>query len=120
MSLQNESPFSRTAFFRIFFRWRIEGTAAFTFLLPLFLLIAAVLPLQYESQVIVERKPAPFAFHSSNIEFDMTRFTSETQRNVSILRSRYMLNQWAEALYGKEIQGREREKIIARLKKHLA
>ena len=82
------------------------------------LLIAWRTPLQYESQAILERKPpkiTPVVSKQDDETFDVYRLTSESQRSVTLFKSRPMMEAWLDAIGLKPATPRQRERELAKL-----
>jgi|GEM_PF-3336393 len=123
MPLQNNSPITVTGLVRILFRRR--RAAVITFLVSLLagLALAWLKPLSYESQAILERKPAKISPQLSpreGEEFDVYRLTSESQRSVALLKSRYLLTQWFDALGLPSTSPEDKEHEMNRLRSTLS
>ncbi len=107
-----------TGLLRILFRWK-RAALWTSGLLALAGLVAAVArPLAYEAQAILERKPAklsPLMNSKEGEEFDVYRLTSESQRSVALLKSRYMLGRWYDAIGLPAHTPLERERGMNRL-----
>ena len=115
---------SVTGLLRIFFRWKRFGLFSLAACLLLTVVIAVARPLSYESQAILERKPARLSpqFGKSGEEFDVYRLTSESQRGATLMKSRYLLGQWYETLNAADIASQspqQQEKGIHRLSSSL-
>jgi uncharacterized protein involved in exopolysaccharide biosynthesis len=107
-----------TGLLRIAFRWKKAGLLAFFSLLGLGLALAWGMPLLYESEAILERKPikiTPVVSKQDDEEFDVYRLTSESQRNVALLKSHYIMEQWLDAIGLKPDSPRQKEHDIAKL-----
>ncbi len=89
---------SLTGLLRIFFRWKQIGTRVFLGSLLVGMVLAWIIPLRYEARITVERKPAKMTNTVISQEFDVTRLTSENQRILALLKSRFLMLQWLDAL----------------------
>jgi len=102
--------------------WRQAGLYAFVTCFVLGGAVALVRPLQYESQAILERKPvrlAPQLDPKEGEEFDVYRLTSESQRCVALMKSRYMLELWYDALRLPARSPLQKERGMGQLKETL-
>ncbi len=118
MSRLNKNELSVTGLLRILFRWKNSGLLAFTALFVLTVMAALAQPLVYESQVILERKPAkvtPQLAKDQDDQFDVYRLTSESQRSVALLKSRYLMEKWLDTLGIKAKDSPARERELAKL-----
>jgi len=122
MRSANSADVNLTALLRIVFRWRREGLFALAVIGALSLLFAVFKPLQYEAQVILERKPSRFSLQPQVVqsgEFDVGRLTSETQRSLALLKSRFLLERWLDALGLAPVKPTKKEKALERLYRSL-
>lgn len=105
---------------RILLRWRKYGAAVFMVFSSLGVLCSLKLPPRYEAQAIIEKRAPPVSTKISADEFSMTRFTSETQRSVTLLKSPQMTQAWLSALGMLPSDTAEMEKEVKRFQGSLA
>ncbi len=109
-----------TGLLRVLFRWKYLGLFALALLLALTCEAGLVWPLKYESQVMLERKPNQVNMQENRQEsFDLNRLTSESQRSVALLKCRYMMEHWLDALGITSQTPADREKELKRLYRSL-
>lgn len=108
-----------TALFRILFRWKIPALTVLSASLAVGTITALVWPLKYEAQVTIEQKPTKTSPTILPMEFDVTRLTSENQRTIAILKSRYFLEEWMKDIGIESSDTDDREKKLKKLNKSL-
>lgn len=111
-----------TGLLRIAFRWKRAALVTFSLILAIGLLIAWRTPLSYQSQSILERKPpkiTPVLSKQDDETFDVYRLTSESQRSVTLFKSRAMMEAWLDAIGIKPRTPLERERELAKLEHSL-
>lgn len=108
-----------TGLLRIAFRWKWPGLTAFGAILIGGLILAATWPLKYDAQITIEREPAKISFRPLDSQFDVTRFTSENQRTIALLRSRYLTQQWLDAIGIRPSSAKATERALKKLSKSL-
>lgn len=86
------------ALLRIFFRWKVSALVMFLASFGAGVFTAYRMPLYYEAEATVENKPLRVSAQRSATDFDMTRLTSDNQRNLAILKNRYLLERWQRAI----------------------
>ncbi|OGS17564.1 MAG: hypothetical protein A2219_01290 [Elusimicrobia bacterium RIFOXYA2_FULL_50_26] len=105
---------------RIMFRWQKIAWIVLILSLTVNMYIALSIPLKYESEVIIQRKQVRFSSSVEDKEFDITRLTSEIQRTVTLLKSRFMIEKWNDALKMTSSDPDINEKNISKLRNSLA
>jgi len=108
-----------TGLLRILFRWKKVGLVTFAVIFILGGIVAILIPLKYEAQITIERKPVMISVEPLDREFDLTRLTSETQRNISLLKSRFMMEKWLAGLGISLADEKEKEKELKKLESSL-
>jgi uncharacterized protein involved in exopolysaccharide biosynthesis len=101
MSPPNRRSLRVRDLFQIILRWRRQALSLSLVLFGIVLILAVIRKPHYESQVILERKPiqiTPIVPKEQNEQFDIYRLTSESQWSVALLKSRFILERWMEAL----------------------
>lgn len=96
--MQRNINYGAAGLLQILVRRKWTGFCALGILLPITLTIALLWPLKYESEIILERKPAKFSPRPLQDEFDISRLTSETQRTVALFKSRFLREHWLESI----------------------
>jgi len=120
MSRRNNSTLTLTAMTRILLRRRRAALVSLACLLPGTLVVAALWPLRYEAQLVVERRVSKVSPEPHMQEFDMTRLTSDTQRNVTLLKSRFMMDRWLTADGQGDLKDMARERALKKLRRALS
>jgi len=108
-----------TGLLRIAFRWKKLGLCVFALTATVGLISAFLWPLKYVAQVTIEREPAKISLRPIESEFDVTRFTSEDQRTLTFLKSRYLLQEWLKAIGIQPRNAKARERALKKLKRSL-
>lgn len=103
----------------VFRRWK-AGAVVLLFSLCGGLFVAQRVPLRYQAETILERQHTTLSASVRDKEYDMTRLTSESEKTVTLLKSRYMLNAWGETLSGAPLTSDQREQRIHTLQKSLS
>ncbi|MBL8023293.1 MAG: hypothetical protein JNK54_03275 [Elusimicrobia bacterium] len=105
---------------RIVFRRWWAGGLVFSGFLVVGLVVSQRIPLSYQAETILERQHTSLSPSITNKEYDMTRLTSESEKTVTLLKSRYFLNAWGDALDGALIDSDARERRMKTLQKSLS
>src|SRR4051812_8266135 len=95
------SEMNLTALMRVLFRWQRAGQTAFATLLVMTLALTFLRSPRYESQVFLERKPVritPIVTKQDDERYDVYRLTSESQWSVALLKSRFIMERWLDAI----------------------
>jgi hypothetical protein len=87
-----------TGLLRIAFRWKRLAAAVFVMSFLIGVGIASFRRLTYEAEVTIRKEPSKISVTPLVPEFDVTRFTSENERTITMLRSRFLMLQWLGAL----------------------
>ena len=74
------------------------GTGIFGVAMLAGTIVAIIMPLRYEAVIGIEKRQAQISLQPVFSEYDVTRFTSENERTIAVLRSRYMLVEWLKAI----------------------
>src|SRR4051812_25581143 len=86
---------------KVLHRRKTAGRRAFVALAVIGMAGALIRSPRYESQVILERKPThvtPVLGKQEDERFDIYRLTSESQWSVALIKSRFILEKWMEAI----------------------
>lgn len=97
---------------RIIFRWYKTGLFVFFSCLICGIYISYKIPLKYETQIVIEKKYPEFSPKTEDRQFDMTRLTSDIQRMITLLKSRFIMEQWMDSLAIKANNGVEKERQL--------
>ena len=105
---------------RIFRHWRWIGIVLFSASFSIGIVAAMITPLQYEAVVGIERRPAQISLQPMSVEYDVTRYTSEDERTIAVLKSRYMMLEWLKVIGIPYSTPRQLERQLKKLEKHFA
>lgn len=97
-------------------RW-LAGVLMFSFSAAGGVPLALFKPLQYEAVIGIEKRPAQISLQPMAAEYDVTRYTSEDERTIAVLKSRYMLLEWLKAIGIPWSTPRELERQLKKLDK---
>src|SRR4051812_44578481 len=120
--MPSQNNITLTGLARVLFRWKQTGVYTFYACLALTLLTAIVRHPRYESQVVLERKPTrvtPVIGKQDDERFDVYRLTSESQWSVALLKSRFIMERWLEAVGLPAKTPQEKERSLSGLARSL-
>src|ERR1700761_4347391 len=105
-------------FFNIIKQSKMFSICVFSIVMIVGTVVSIAKPLYYEAVVGIEKRQAQISLQPVFAEYDVTRFTSENERTIAVLRSRYMLVSWLKAIGLPWKTPRQMERQLKKLDKY--